>query len=112
MPSGSLTAAVAVPTIGIGGSPACDGQILVIDDMLGLFTERLAREALGNPLDDQRGQDRLDPLWSRLAGGCHLNRKMDDLISRNGFRIEALENARLPGPRTHTYLYQGLARPA
>ena len=34
-----LTAAVAVPTIGIGGSPACDGQILVIDDMLGLFTE-------------------------------------------------------------------------
>ena len=59
-----------------------------------------------------RWQDRLDPLWSRLAGGCHLNRKMDDLISRNGFRIEALENARLPGPRTHTYLYQGLARPA
>jgi 3-methyl-2-oxobutanoate hydroxymethyltransferase len=34
-----LTAALAVPTIGIGGSPACDGQILVIDDMLGLFTE-------------------------------------------------------------------------
>src|SRR5262249_44683469 len=29
-----LTGAVAVPTIGIGGSPACDGQILVIDDML------------------------------------------------------------------------------
>jgi 3-methyl-2-oxobutanoate hydroxymethyltransferase len=34
-----LTGAVAVPTIGIGGSPACDGQILVTDDMLGLFTE-------------------------------------------------------------------------
>src|SRR5437016_10458003 len=34
-----LTGKVAVPTIGIGGSPACDGQILVIDDMLGLFTE-------------------------------------------------------------------------
>jgi 3-methyl-2-oxobutanoate hydroxymethyltransferase len=34
-----LTGAVAVPTIGIGGSPACDGQILVVDDMLGLFTE-------------------------------------------------------------------------
>ena len=30
---------MAVPTIGIGGSPACDGQILVVDDMLGLFTE-------------------------------------------------------------------------
>src|SRR5262245_35863704 len=58
-----------------------------------------------------RWQDRLDPLWSRLAGGCHLNRKTDDLISSNGFRIEALENARLPGPRTHTFLYQGRARP-
>ena len=34
-----LTEAVAVPTIGIGGSPSCDGQILVIDDLLGLFTE-------------------------------------------------------------------------
>ena len=34
-----LTGAITVPTIGIGGSPSCDGQILVIDDMLGLFAE-------------------------------------------------------------------------
>ena len=34
-----LTQAVAIPTIGSGGSPACDGQILVIDDMLGMFAE-------------------------------------------------------------------------
>lgn len=32
-----ITAAVACPTIGIGASPACDGQILVTDDMLGRF---------------------------------------------------------------------------
>jgi 3-methyl-2-oxobutanoate hydroxymethyltransferase len=32
-----ITEAVSIPTIGIGGSPACDGQILVVDDMLGLF---------------------------------------------------------------------------
>ena len=31
-----ITEAIAVPTIGIGASPACDGQILVIDDVLGL----------------------------------------------------------------------------
>ena len=34
-----LTGEVAVPTIGIGASPACDGQILVTEDMLGLFDE-------------------------------------------------------------------------
>ncbi|MGH7066360.1 MAG: class I SAM-dependent methyltransferase [Acetobacteraceae bacterium] len=59
-----------------------------------------------------RWQDRLDPLWSRVAGGCHLNRKIDDLISESGFRIDALANARLAGPRTHTFLYEGRARPA
>jgi 3-methyl-2-oxobutanoate hydroxymethyltransferase len=31
-----LTSAVSIPTIGIGASPACDGQILVLEDMLGL----------------------------------------------------------------------------
>jgi ubiquinone/menaquinone biosynthesis C-methylase UbiE len=56
-------------------------------------------------------QDRLDPLWSRVAGGCHLNRKIDDLISASGFRIDAMTNVRLPGPRTHTFLYEGCARP-
>src|SRR5258708_1504245 len=34
-----ITDAVAIPTIGIGASPACDGQILVTDDMLGVFAE-------------------------------------------------------------------------
>ena len=33
-----ITADLSIPTIGIGASPACDGQILVIDDMLGMFT--------------------------------------------------------------------------
>src|SRR5438270_3976710 len=36
------TQAVACPTIGIGASPACDGQVLVTEDMLGLF-ERTPR---------------------------------------------------------------------
>jgi 3-methyl-2-oxobutanoate hydroxymethyltransferase len=34
----AITKAVPVPTIGIGASPACDGQILVTDDVLGVFT--------------------------------------------------------------------------
>jgi 3-methyl-2-oxobutanoate hydroxymethyltransferase len=34
-----ITAALGIPTIGIGASPACDGQVLVSDDMLGLFND-------------------------------------------------------------------------
>lgn len=59
-----------------------------------------------------RWQNRLDPLWRRVAGGCHLNRKIDDLISGSGFRIDALANARIPGPRTHTFFYEGRAKVA
>ncbi|MGO4869425.1 MAG: 3-methyl-2-oxobutanoate hydroxymethyltransferase [Roseiarcus sp.] len=35
----AITADIAIPTIGIGASAACDGQILVVDDMLGVFTD-------------------------------------------------------------------------
>lgn len=34
-----ITAAVQIPTIGIGASPHCDGQVLVTEDMLGLFSD-------------------------------------------------------------------------
>ena len=34
-----ITEVVGIPTIGIGASPACDGQILVLEDMVGLFSD-------------------------------------------------------------------------
>lgn len=57
-----------------------------------------------------RWQDRLDRPWGLVAGGCHINRRIDALIGDAGFRIEHLAHDRMPGPRTHNYLYQGRAR--
>lgn len=34
-----ITRAVVVPTVGIGAGPGCDGQVLVVHDMLGLFSK-------------------------------------------------------------------------
>lgn len=54
-------------------------------------------------------QDRITPFWKRLAGGCHLNRKVADLITAAGFEIIEQKNFYLTGPRPMTYTYQGIA---
>lgn len=41
--SQDITKAVDIPTIGIGASVACDGQILVVDDMLGMITDHVPK---------------------------------------------------------------------
>ncbi len=56
-----------------------------------------------------RWQDRLTPVWRRLAGGCHLNRKPDDLIRSAGFRLDSLETGYLKGPRPMVFVYAGSA---
>lgn len=57
-------------------------------------------------------QHRLTPMWKRIGGGCHLNRKIDDLVRPAGFRIVELQTTYLPGPRAMTFTYQGIACPA
>ena len=57
-----------------------------------------------------RWQRRLTPCWSRLSGGCHLDRKADDLIAAAGFEMTALDAAYMRGPKPWTYMYQGSAR--
>jgi ubiquinone/menaquinone biosynthesis C-methylase UbiE len=58
-----------------------------------------------------RWQERLDPFWVRFSGGCHLSRKIDDLLSEAGLRIEEVKTGYIPGPRIMAFLYEGAARP-
>jgi ubiquinone/menaquinone biosynthesis C-methylase UbiE len=57
----------------------------------------------------RKWQNRLTPFWRPFAGGCHLNRKMDDLVRGAGFAITELRTEYLPGPRAFTFMYQGRA---
>lgn len=54
-------------------------------------------------------QDRITPFWKAIGGGCHLNRKIDDIIRAAGFQITEQKNFYLPGPHIMTYTYQGVA---
>jgi ubiquinone/menaquinone biosynthesis C-methylase UbiE len=57
----------------------------------------------------RRWQRRLHPVHSRLTGGCHLDRPIDDLITRAGLMIRELETGYGDGPRPFSYLYRGRA---
>jgi ubiquinone/menaquinone biosynthesis C-methylase UbiE len=59
--------------------------------------------------DVSHWQEMITPVWKRIGGGCHLNRKIDELITAAGFRIPELKTCYLPGPRPMSYTYQGLA---
>jgi len=56
-------------------------------------------------------QDRLTPFWKRVAGGCHLNRSIPELLEQSGFRIEQIETGYMKGPKLMTFMYEGKARP-
>lgn len=54
-------------------------------------------------------QHRLTPVWRHISGGCHLDRKVDDLIRAGGFEVAELETEYAHGPRPMTYMYKGRA---
>lgn len=58
-----------------------------------------------------RRQQWLDPLQQRFAGGCHLNRRHDELIAAAGFELEPFTTFTMAGPRTMGFMYVGQARP-
>src|SRR5581483_1956640 len=51
----------------------------------------------------RKWQNRLDPPWNKISGGCHLNRPISALIDSAGFRIDKLQTGYIPGPRPMTF---------
>jgi hypothetical protein len=56
-----------------------------------------------------RWQHRLTPVWRHISGGCHLDRKVDDLIRAGGFDLAEMKTDYAQGPRLMTYMYEGRA---
>lgn len=56
-----------------------------------------------------RWQDRIDPIWSRISDGCHLNRGIDRLVEEADFQLSSLERFRQPGPAVLAHMYRGVA---
>jgi ubiquinone/menaquinone biosynthesis C-methylase UbiE len=56
-----------------------------------------------------RWQARIQPLWTPMMGGCHLDRDVPALLREAGLQAE-VEQRYLPGPKVLTYHYWGRAR--
>ena len=57
----------------------------------------------------QRWQNRTNPLWKKLAGGCNLNRPIPQLLEQSGFKSRDMETMYLPGWKPASFNYWGTA---
>lgn len=58
----------------------------------------------------RKWQERIEPVWKALAGGCHLGRPIPLYLAESGFAIERMETAYIPGPRFASFNYWGTAK--
>jgi len=59
----------------------------------------------------RRWQERLNPGWRKIAGGCNMNRDVPAMINAAGFNIVQDERMYIPGLRILSYNYWGSATP-
>jgi len=58
----------------------------------------------------KKWQDRINPLWGKIAGGCHLNRDIPELLRQGGFNIQQLDTLYVPStPKVAGFTYWGFA---
>ena len=62
-------------------------------------------------LKTKNWQNRINPIWKRLMGGCNINRNIPEIISNSNLEIVDLETMFLPStPRIAGFNYWGTAR--
>ena len=64
---------------------------------------RSPREATAN------WQDRLNPMWNKLADGCNLNLQIDELVEQSGFKLTQMNRFKGKGPKFLATMYCGTA---
>jgi ubiquinone/menaquinone biosynthesis C-methylase UbiE len=57
----------------------------------------------------RRWQNRINPLWNRLGGGCNLNRPIPRLLETSGFRSSDMQTMYIPGWKPACFNYWGSA---
>lgn len=58
----------------------------------------------------RKWQSRIDPVWKRLAGGCHTGRPIPKIIEEAGWTLENLNQGYIKGPKPLAFNYWGTAR--
>lgn len=101
------TALVTYSLCSIPGAVAALGEIrrLLRSDGQLVFCEH----GLSPDPEVRRWQNRLQPIWGRLSGGCHMNRAIPEIVEAGGFEIRELETMYVPGPRIMSFNYWGTA---
>jgi len=59
--------------------------------------------------DVRRWQNRMNPIWKRMGGGCNLNKPIPNLIEQGGFKINNIETMYIPGWKPASFTYWGSA---
>ena len=57
----------------------------------------------------RRWQNRLNPIWKRLSGGCNLNLPIPSLLKQAGFKIQAMNTMYIPGWKPVSFNFWGTA---
>lgn len=111
LPAASFDAVVA--TLVFCSVPDLAGALRRVRDLLRpggrlIFLEHVAAEADARAA---RWQRRLEPIWCRVAGGCHLTRRTEQAIRDAGFLVERIVREPMPrAPRLVRATIRGVAR--